>query len=141
MAELKTKPTRRSVTTFLARIRDPEQRRDARAIAALMRAETRSRPQMWGPSIVGFGRYGYRRASGKEAEWFLTGFSPRVGTLTLYIMTGFPRHRSLMKQLGRHSTGRSCLYIRRLSDVDVPTLKRLVKESVRWLKARARRDK
>jgi hypothetical protein len=140
MSELKTKPNQRSVAAFLAGIRNPEQRRDARAVAALMREETGSRPRMWGPSIVGYGRYRYSRANGKEAEWFLTGFSPRVGALTLYIMTGFPRHRALMKKLGKHSTGRACLYIRRLSDVNAPTLRRLVRESVRALKAREARS-
>jgi hypothetical protein len=140
MTRLKTRPNRRSVAAFLAGIRDPEQRRDARAVAAMMRAETGSRPRMWGHSIVGYGVYRYRRAGGKEAEWFQTGFSPRVGALTLYIMTGFPRHRALMRKLGKHSTGRACLYVKRLSDVNAPTLRRLIRESVRALKIREARS-
>jgi hypothetical protein len=92
----------------------------------VMKQATRAKPEMWGPSIVGFGSYRYPYGSGREGEWFLTGFSPRKQNLTLYIMPGFDRYRSLMDRLGRHTTGKSCLYVKRLSDLDLDVLKELV---------------
>lgn len=100
-----------------------------------MKAATKAAPAMWGTSIVGFGRHQYKYESGRELEWFLTGFSPRKQDLTLYIMGGLERYPSLMKKLGKHKTGKSCLYIKKLEDVDMPTLKLLIKESVRDLGA------
>ena len=88
---------------------------------------------MWGASIVGFGSYHYKYDSGREGDWMITGFSPRKKDLTLYIMMGFEKYPELMKQLGNHSTGKSCLYIKRLSDIHVPTLKKLIKASVKQL--------
>ena len=85
---------------------------------------------MWGSSIIGFGNYSYKYASGREAEWFLTGFSPRKQNVTLYIMDGFDQYNSLLISLGKHKTGKSCLYIRRLADIDLPTLQKLVQQSV-----------
>jgi hypothetical protein len=92
---------------------------------------------MWGPSIIGFGDHHYKYASGRELDWFLTGFSPRKKDLTLYIMPGFARYNDLMASLGKHSTGKSCLYIKRLSDVDTDVLEKLVTESVEHMKASA----
>ena len=90
---------------------------------------------MWGPSIVGFGTYRYKYASGREGDWPITSFSPRKNDLTLYVMMGFERHPELMEKLGKHSTTKSCLYIKRLSDIHVPTLKKLIKTGIKELKA------
>ena len=133
MAELKTKPTGQSVKDFLKKIPDPERREDCFAVAKLMEEITGDKPKMWGPSIVGFGTYHYKYDSGREGDWLVTGFSPRKKDLTLYLMMGFEKHDELMKQLGKHSTGKSCLYIKRLSDIHVPTLKKLIKASVKQL--------
>jgi hypothetical protein len=135
MADLKTAPTKASVRAFLATVDGPQRRKDCDVLLRMMKRITRANPVMWGPSIVGFGRYRYRYASGREGDWFLTGFSPRKQALTVYIMAGFKRHAALMKQLGRHSTGSSCLYIKRLEDVDVGVLEELIRESVRHLEA------
>src|SRR5215216_2915334 len=134
MAELKTKPTEASVKEFLNQIPDKERREDCFAVAKIMKEITGEKPKMWGPSIVGFGTYHYKYASGREGDWPITGFSPRKKDLTLYMMMGFEKHADLMKQLGKHSVGKSCLYIKRLSDVDVPTLRKLIKKSVKELK-------
>ena len=133
MAELKTKQTDASVKDFLNAITDEEKRKDCFAVAKIMEEITGSKPKMWGPSIVGFGSYHYKYASGREGDWLVTGFSPRKRDLTLYIMMGFEKYPELMKQLGKHSTGKSCLYIKRLSDIHVPTLKKLIKASVKQL--------
>ena len=130
MAEAKTKPTAESVATFLDGVADENKRQDAFALLTLMREVTGMEPQMWGPSIVGFGAYHYKYASGHEGDSFLTGFSPRKQNLTLYIMAGFDRYDELMQKLGKHTTGKSCLYIKRLADVDQAVLRQLIKESV-----------
>lgn len=135
MAENKTKPTNQSVAEFLNKIPDAERREDCRAIAKLMEEITGSKPKMWGPAIVGFGSYHYKYESGREGDWLVTGFSPRKQDLTLYIMMGFEKHADLLKQLGKHRTAKSCLYIKRLSDVHVPTLRKLIKASVKDLAA------
>lgn len=134
MAELKTKPTQASVKEFLNQIPDEERRADCVAVAKIMEEVTGEKPKMWGPSIVGFGTYHYKYASGREGDWMVTGFSPRKKDLTLYIMMGFDKHPELMEQLGKHSTGKSCLYIKRLSDIHIPTLKKLIRGSVKELK-------
>ena len=130
---MKTKPTDQGVADFLSRIPDAERREDCFTIAKLMEEITGHKPKMWGPSIVGFGSYHYKYDSGREGDWMVTGFSPRKKDLTLYIMMGFEKHQDLMKQLGKHSTGKSCLYIKRLSDIHLPTLKKLIKTSVKEL--------
>ena len=137
MAELKTRPTGRDVEAFLDAVPDAGRRQDCYAIVELMTKATGSEPRMWGPSIVGFGSYHYRYASGREGDWMLTGFSPRKQNLTLYIMTGFDRAGDLLARLGKHSTAKSCLYIKRLADVDLATLAALVEESVRHLRKSA----
>jgi len=136
MAELKTKATTASVDDFLAAIDDDERRKDCLAVVKIMKKATGAKPKMWGPSIVGFGDYHYKYESGRELDWFLTGFSPRKKDLTLYIMPGFARYDDLMKALGRHSTGKSCLYIKRLADVDLKVLQTLVEDSVNHMRAR-----
>jgi hypothetical protein len=134
VAENKTKPTNQSVAEFLNKIPDAERREDCRAIAKLMEEITGSKPKMWGPAIVGFGSYHYKYESGREGDWLVTGFSPRKQDLTLYIMMGFEKHADLLKQLGKHRTAKSCLYIKRLSDVHAPTLKKLIKASLKQLR-------
>lgn len=130
MAELKTRRNNASVSTFLGAIEDKHQRADARKISAMMRAATGSRAKMWGTAIVGFGSYHYKYASGQEGDWHLVGFSPRKKNLTLYIMSGFGGFEKLMAKLGKYTTGKSCLYIRQLDDVDAATLRKLIEESV-----------
>jgi hypothetical protein len=134
MAELKTRPTKASVTSFLNSIEDPGKRADAKKVAAMMRRATGARARMWGPSIVGYGTYTYLDSSNKECEWMLTGYSPRKQALTVYIMPGFSGFETLMKKLGKHSTGKSCLYIKRLEDVDQEVLEELIARSVRLMK-------
>ena len=131
MAELKTKETSASVSAFLAKIADETRRKDCLAVADIMRDVTKEEPKMWGSSIVGFGRYRYKYDSGREGEFMITGFSPRKGDLTLYIMPGFEPFPDLMKRLGKYKTGKSCLYIKKLADVDVGVLKELVSKSVK----------
>ena len=135
MAELKTKKNRASVTEFLRQIADPQQRKDCRALAAMMRQVTGCRPQMWGDSIVGFGSYHYKYASGREGDWFLTGFSPRKGNLSVYILAGLARHKALLKKLGKHKTGKSCLYIKSLDAIDTDVLRQLIEVSVAEVRA------
>lgn len=130
MAELKTKPSRSSVREFLQTIDDLQRRQDCAIVAALMRRATGKRATMWGDSIVGFGSYDYQHANGQSASWFLTGFSPRKRDLTIYIMPGFSRYDRLMKRLGKYRTGKSCLYLKRLSDVNVDVLGQLIERSV-----------
>ena len=130
MAELKTKPTDESVEAFLNSVENEKKRVDSFEIMNLMREVTGSEPQMWGDSIVGFGRYQYKYASGREGEWFLVGFSPRKQNLTLYIMSGFEEYDRLLDELGKYKTGKSCLYINKLEDVDREKLRELVKKSV-----------
>jgi hypothetical protein len=100
-----------------------------------MEEVTGEKPKMWGPSIVGFGSYHYKYDSGREGDWLMTGFSPRKKDLTLYLMTGLAKHHDLLGKLGKHSHAKSCLYIKRLSDVHIPTLKKLIKASLKDLKA------
>jgi hypothetical protein len=131
MAELKTKKTKASVSAFLNSVEDDQKRKDCKTIAKIMKEVTGAAPKMWGPNIVGFGSYRYKYASGREGDWFLTGFSPRKQALTLYIMSGFGEYDALLKKLGKFKTGQACLYIKRLEDVDLGTLRKLIKSSVK----------
>ena len=134
MAELRTKKNNASVTAFINSIDDKQQRADARKIAAMMRQATGSRAKMWGTGIVGFGSYHYKYASGQEGDWPLVGFSPRKQNLSLYIMPGFSGLAALMKKLGKYRTGKSCLYIKRLDDVDNKVLEKLIDVSVKHMR-------
>ena len=134
MAELKTKRTNASVTAFLKRVRDDARRRDCVAVARIMKQATRATPKMWGTKIVGFGTYHYQYASGHQADWFLTGFAPRKQELTLYILAGAGRFKSLLARLGKHKAEGSCLHIKRLDDVNLTVLRQLVSKSVRHMK-------
>lgn len=131
MAELKTRPTKASVEKFLNQVSDETRREDCFRIVKMMEEITGEKPQMWGPSIVGFGSYHYRYPSGQEADWPITAFSPRKQDLTLYVRPGFDEQTELMTQLGKHRTGKSCLYIKKLSDVHMPTLKKIIRDSVK----------
>ena len=137
MAELKTKRTKASVAAFLKAIPDPARRRDCLAVKRIMEQVTRSKAAMWGPSIVGFGTYRYQYPSGQAGEWMLTGFSPRKANLTLYIMAGFGFRKDLMRKLGTFTTGKSCLYIKSLEDVDSKVLQQLIRASVRYMKTKS----
>lgn len=130
MAELKTKPTGESVGAHLKAIEDPQLRADARALAKLMREATGCRAKMWGTSIIGYDQYHFRYASGREGDWPITGFSPRKRETSVYFMTGFSKYARLMKKLGKYRTGRSCLYIRKLEDIDRDVLRELIERSV-----------
>lgn len=134
MAELKTQPNDQSVDDFLNRVENEVKQQDSFAIKELMQEVTAAEPIIWGDSIIGFGRYHYKYASGREAEWFLTGFSPRKQKLTLYIMSGFEEYDELLGKLGKHSTGKSCLYVKKLADVDQDVLRELVSKSVAHMK-------
>lgn len=134
MAELKTKVNEMSVEKFLEAIGDEKKRQDAGRLLEMMREITGEQAKMWGESIVGFGHYHYKYASGREGDWFVTGFSPRKQALTVYIMAGFEAYEALMKKLGRYKTGKSCLYIKSLDDIDVAILRQLIEESVRHMK-------
>jgi hypothetical protein len=134
MAENKTQVTDADVMEFLNNVADARRREDSLAVLALMADVTGEEPKMWGSSIVGFGAYHYKYASGREGDMPLTGFSPRKQALTLYIMGGFEQYDDLLAKLGKHTTGSSCLYIKRLSDVDMGVLAELVTQSVEFMK-------
>ncbi len=134
MAENKTKPTKLSVTAFINGIEDKQKRADTKKVAAIMRRVTGKRAKMWGSSIVGYGEYHYKYESGREGDFMITGFSPRKQALTVYVMAGFERFESQMKKLGKYKTGRSCLYIKRLEDIDVKVLEKIIKGSVDYMR-------
>jgi hypothetical protein len=134
MAELKTKKTTASVEEFILTVEDENRRDDCFAVMNLMKSITKAEPAMWGSSIVGFGTYHYIYASGQEGDWPTVGFSPRKQNLTLYIMPGFENRQELIKKLGKCKTSKGCLYIKRLDDIHLPTLKQLIKVSLQDLK-------
>ena len=131
MAELKTQVTKASVEQFLQGIRDEKKREDCYQILKIMKKATKAEPKMWGPSIIGFGDYHYKYASGRENDWFMTGFAPRVQNLTLYMMGRFDT--ALLKKLGKYKPGKGCLYIHQLEDVDKKILNELITKSVKNL--------
>lgn len=135
MAELKTKRNKGDVEAFLNGISEERKRQDSFTILELMKQVTGEEPEMWGDSIVGFGSYHYKYKSGREGDWFVTGFSPRAQNLTLYIMAGFDEYNHLLDRLGKYKTGKSCLYIKKMEDVDRDVLRDLVKKSVQHMKA------
>jgi hypothetical protein len=130
MAEPKTRPTRASVAAYIKRLPDERTRADCLTLVSLMEKVTGEKAVMWGPSIIGFGTYRLAYADGSEADWPIAGFSPRKQDLTIYLMGVFDRRADLMKKLGKHRTGKVCLYIKRLADVDMKVLKELVAASV-----------
>jgi len=131
---MKTVPTEQSVEDFLEAVPMEARRRDGREILEIMQRITGERPVMWGPSIVGFGRYHYKYESGREGDFMLTGFSPRKTALTVYVMPGFGAFGDLMERLGKYKTGRSCLYLKRLGDVDRAVLEEIIRRSVAFMR-------
>ena len=136
MAENKTKPTGVDVNVFLDALDHPTRRADALALDALFRQATGWLPQMWGPSIVGYGQYHYAYESGRSGDFLATGFSPRKANLVLYILPGYADHGPILADLGKHRLGKSCLYINKLSDVDPAVLTRLIRAGIDDLGAR-----
>jgi len=134
MAHNKTKPTQQKVSEFIAGIEDRVKRDDCRELMKLMSEITGNRAKMWGPSIVGYGKYHYKYESGREGDFFLTGFSPRKQALSIYIISGFDINPKLMEKLGKYKTGKSCLYVKKLDDLDRSVLAQLVKESVAYMR-------
>ena len=135
MTELKTIRTEASVDQFLQAIKDESKRADCFKLMEMMKKATRSEGKMWGPSIVGFGDYHYVYDSGRENDWFIIGFSPRKQNMTLYSMGGFHQFTDLLEQLGKYSTGKSCLYIKKLTDVNPKILQKLLTQSVKAAKS------
>jgi len=127
--ELKTKANKKSVTEFINSIKDEKKRKDSKKLNTLFKKITGEKAVMWGSSIVGYGTYHYKYASGREGDWMITGFSPRAQALTIYIMPGyqFPEYKALLSKLGPHKLGRSCLYIKKLEDIHLPTLEKIIK--------------
>ena len=134
VAELKTKKNDSSVEDFINDVEDDKKRADSFAIIRLMQEVTGEEPAMWGDSIVGFGSYTYKYASGRTGDWMLTGFSPRKQNLTLYIISGFEQYDKLLIKLGKFKLGKSCLYIKKLEDVDLDVLRELIRQSVQYMK-------
>ncbi|MDX2427680.1 MAG: DUF1801 domain-containing protein [Xanthomonadales bacterium] len=134
MAENKTKPIQLKVSDFIAGIEDKVKRDDCRELMKLMAKITGNRAKMWGTAIVGYGKYHYKYESGREGDFFLTGFSPRKQALSIYIVSGFSINPELMEKLGKYKTGKSCLYVKKLDDVDRSVLAQLVKESVAYMR-------
>ena len=133
MAEMKTRPTEASVAKFIAN-EDASRREDCATLLALMQQATGAPPKLWGSSLVGFGDHHYVYESGREGDWFLTGFAPRKANLTLYVLNGFPGQAELLEKLGKHKVGKGCLYINKLGDIHLPTLKKLIAGSVKQAK-------
>ena len=134
MAEVKTKQNGQNAEEFLGKIGDEKRRQDSFTILELMKKATAQEPKMWGANIIGFGNYKYKYESGREGEWFLTGFSPRKQNLTLYIMPGFARYGELLAELGKHKIGKSCLHINKIEDVNLSVLEELIENSVENVK-------
>jgi hypothetical protein len=132
---IKTQPTKLSVTEFINSVDDEQKRKDAKTLLKLMKDTTGEKPMMWGTSIIGFGSYHYKSdRSRQEGDWPLTGFSPRKQNMTVYIMPGFEQYDALMKKLGKYKTGKSCLYFKKLDDIDEGVLRELVSESYQLMK-------
>lgn len=135
MADLKTQPNDASVDQFIQSVDDEQRRNDCLILLPLIQRITQKEPKMWGDSIIGFGSYHYKYKSGREGDWFVTGFSPRKRETTIYIMPGFDKYSDLLETLGKHRLGKSCLYIKKLSDVDTSTLETLFTRSVADMKS------
>jgi hypothetical protein len=136
MAEIKTKPTQVTVDDFLAAVENPARRDEAKSVCAMMERITGEPPRMWGPSIIGFGSYHYRYDSGHEGTMCRLGFSPRKAQLVLYILTEDPRQSEQLARLGKHKTGKSCLYINKLADVDMAVLEEMTRDALAYMNAK-----
>lgn len=136
MAEQKTRPTKVSVDSFIKKVPDPQKREDSKKLVALMKRITKEEPTMWGPTMIGFGNCHYKYASGHEGDCFLTGFSPRTAAISLYVTWNVKQFPELMKRLGKYKTGKACIYVKRLSDIDLGTLEELIKATIADTKER-----
>ena len=136
MAELKTQKNNASVTEFLNGVESENRKQDSFVTLDIIKKITNSEPSMWGASIVGFGSYHYKYASGREGDWFVVGFSPGKQNLTIYIMSGFSKYDEIMSRLGKFKTGKSCLYINKLEDIDLHVLEELIVASVNYMKTK-----
>jgi hypothetical protein len=134
MTKLKTKENKTSVKGFIEKVKDEQIKKDCNVLIKLMRKITKSGPKMWGNSIVGFGNYHYKYASGREGDWMLTGFSPRKQALTIYTMCDIKKKSSLLRKLGIHKHSVSCIYVKKLDDIDLNILEKLIKESIYFIK-------
>lgn len=135
MAENKTKQTEQSVSKFLDAVEPDQKREDAKTVCAMMERLSGHPPKMWGPAIVGFGSYHYKYDSGREGDFLLTGFSPRKSALSLYIMDGYQDRSEILACLGKYKTGKSCLYVNRLADIDLAVLEELILDSLGYMRA------
>lgn len=133
MAELKTQKTDASVEAFLNSVADEGRKRDSFAVLDLMKQVSRAEPKMWGTAIVGFGQYHYKYESGRENDWFPIGFSPRKSNLTLYLTGGLESQADLLAKLGKHKTGKGCIYINKLADVDQSVLRQMLERCLKSL--------
>ncbi|NMM47349.1 DUF1801 domain-containing protein [Marinigracilibium pacificum] len=129
MSDLKTKPNSQSVEEFLNKVENEKKKQDSLILLQIMKEITNAEPKMWGDSIVGFGQYHYKYQSGREGDWFITGFSPRKQNLTIYIMDGFKKYQTLLDVIGKFKTGSSCLYINKIDDIDLEVLKTMISKS------------
>lgn len=136
MAEIKTKPTQVTVDDFIAAVENPVRREEAKTVCAMLERITGEPPRMWGPSIIGFGSYRYKYDSGHEGTMCRLGFSPRKAQLVLYILTEDSRQAEQLARLGKHKTGKSCLYINKLADVDIGVLEEMTHGALAWMNAR-----
>ena len=141
MAEIKTKPTDASISKFIDTVNDETKRMDSYKIIEIMKDITKEEPKMWGASIIGFGTYHYKYESGRESDICLVGFSPRKNALTLYTLAGSPEQDELLKKLGKHKTGKGCLYVNKLEDIDINVLKKLIRGSITHLKKKEAKTK
>ena len=130
----KTVENKKSVSAFLNDVENEQRRKDAKVVLAMMKKITKMKPVMWGPSIVGFGKYQYKRKDGSEHEFFLTGFSPRKANMTLYVVQGFDEYQEELKVLGKHKTSVSCLMINKLEDIDLKVLEKIIKKGFQKMK-------
>jgi hypothetical protein len=137
LAEPKTRPTGASVTAFLDAVDNPQRRADAKAVLKLMKELSGLKAEMWGSAIVGFGRQPIANASGRALDWPVIAFSPRKASLVLYLMDGYDDHAATLARLGKHRTGRSCLYVNKLADVDLKVLAELIQTSLKQQRAKA----
>lgn len=135
-AKLKTAVNNASVSAFLNAVENDQKRKDAKSVLKMMRDITGAKAKMWGPSIIGFGMYTYKYDSGREGDMLKVGFSPRKNALTFYVLAGFPKRDELLSKLGKYKTSKSCLYIKKLEDIDEAILKEMIKESWEYMTAK-----
>ncbi|MDX1641322.1 MAG: DUF1801 domain-containing protein [Balneolaceae bacterium] len=133
MAENKTQPTDQSVSSFIEALDDQQKKADSYSLIELMKDVTGCEPKMWGPSMIGFDQYHYKYESGREGDFLKVGFSPRKREFSIYLMCNLEKNKDLLHKLGKHRTGKSCLYIKKLDDIDVDVLRELAEESVRYV--------